>query len=76
MTSRPRVSRRRQPAIPINRFDGVHVDDAGSDSAAAQRFGRGQALVNGDAGTNERDLVVVAGSQCVEPPTVNYAAGS
>lgn len=50
--------------IPVNRFDGVHVDDAGSDSVAVQRFGRRQALMDGDAGTDERDLVV-AGSQRV-----------
>jgi len=51
----------------VGRLDRVQVDDPGADTLAGQRAGRGQALVQGDPGADQGDLVGAGGAQDLGP---------
>ena len=50
--------RGRGERLGVDRLDRVQVDDPGVDAGAGQLIGGGQAFVQGDPGTDQRDLVV------------------
>ena len=47
----------------VYRLDGVKVDDPRRDALIAQRLGRSDAIVQGDAGPDEGDLIGWRGAQ-------------
>ena len=49
--------------VGVERLDGVEVDDAGADAGGGEDVGGGERLVHGDAGGEQRHVVVVGGAQ-------------
>ena len=71
VTSAPVSSAALSSVVGVDRLDRVEVDHPGGDPLAGELVGGGQAFVQGDAGADQGDRVVVARSERVRLPPIS-----